>query len=395
MAALAALIIRIYLSQITSLTSYGDLLTFKAWGIFLFDNGPQHFYSKIWSDYLPGYLYVMWGVSWLGHWLSSLSINLSDEFLYKLPSIITDILNAWVIYLLIQQFASKKKALITSCFALFNPAALANSTFWGQADSFVTFYLLSSFYFLTKGEYYLASLLIALGQTVKPIAIFVAPIYLFFLLVNRVRIQKIMLMGAIAALVMIIYFLPFSDRNIFQFILDRHLQTSNQYPYTTVNAINFWSLVTKFWESDQQVFLGLTLHNWGTILFSIVYLALLALVFLGLKRVKNQTLFLSFALAIVYLAMYIFLTRMHERHLFYGMSFTILLLPVLPKIGLILSATIFPLYIFNLYFAFSQINKGSLSIDQSMFTFLSILSLIILFNIIRVFIKKFFTGNGI
>ncbi len=395
MSAFIAFAARIYLSQITDLTSYGDLLTFKAWALSLLDNGPGTFYSKIWSDYLPGYLYVIWGVAWLGQQLSSLSIHLSDEFLYKLPSMATDILNSWIIYLLIQQFASKKKALITSIFSLFNPAVLANSTFWGQADSFMTFFLLSSFYLLVKGEYALSALMIGLGQTVKPIAVLAIPFYLTFLLLSKVRIQKIFLFCLIVFSTVVISFIPFNDKNIFQFILERHLQTSNQYPYTSVNAINFWSLVTKFWEPDTQLFLGLTLHTWGIILFLTVYLPTLTLAILKLRQVKNQTLLLSFALTISYLAMYIFLTRMHERHLFFAMSFLTLIIPTLPKISIVLSSALFLLYIFNLYFAFSQINKSSLAIGQGVFVSLSILILVILFNTIRIFLKKFFIRNEV
>lgn len=378
LAALIAFLLRLFLAPLPNFTSYGDLSSYIAWGQHIAKNGPQSFYSGVWSDYLPGYLYVLWFISNIPSWLTIHSMSIATEILYKFPSILADLANGFLILLIAKRIVTPKKALAAAIIFLFNPAIFANSTLWGQADSFMTLFLLSSFYFLLIGNLPISAILLGLGQMIKPIALFCLPIYLIYLILQKYDLTRIILYLAIFIIIIIIIFLPFNNsNNIFQFIIERHTITSNQYPYTTVNAINFWSAVGNFWQSDQQIFLGISLQKWGYLFFGSIYLILLTILTLGFKKVYNKTLLLTLVSTCCFFAMYLFLTRMHERHAFFALSFISIILPTLPPLSLILVLTAFPIYLLNLYLAFSQITRYPFAISKDTLTFISILNVAI------------------
>lgn len=385
MISLLALGSRLYLAQF--LTYHLDLDTFKSWSYYLADNGFKSFYANVWSDYLPGYHYILWLLGIIRQWLLSNFISFDEDIFYKSPSIIADIINALLIFLIAKKFSSSKKALLASTFFLINPAILANSTFWGQAESFMTFFLLSSFYFLLRGNWWMAAILIGLGQTVKPIAIFALPIY--FLYIMRIgNFMKIFSFLIIIFLTILIVFIPFNNgQNIVEFVIERHLITANQYPYTSLNAFNIWAVISPFWVSDSLTFLNISYHMWGLIGFGVIYSILL--VFILLHKKGNYPIILSFALSICYLGIFLLLTRIHERHMFYGLSFTTLLLPVVP--GWTRLAIIFAnfIYFINLSFAFGQLNNKPPPFESSYVVTLSTINLIVFFYLIYSFIFKY------
>lgn len=383
--ALIALLLRFFLAQY--FTHTGDLNTFKAWSLILADKGFRSFYSVVWSDYLPGYLYILWLLGEIYNFLESQKIFIMDELFYKLPSIFADIVNGYFIYLIANRFTTQKKALITSAIFLFSPSFFANSTFWGQAESFMTFFLLSSFYFLLRGNWWMAVILIGLGQTVKPIAIFALPIY-FLYIIRVVNFMKIFYFLIIIFLTILIIFIPFaSGQNMVEFIIERHQVTANQYPYTSLNAFNIWAVISSFWASDSLTFLNISYHSWGIISFAFIYSILLVSILLHKKG--NYPIILSFALSICYLGIFLLLTRIHERHMFYGLSFATLLLPVVG--GWTRLAIIFAnfIYLINLYFAFGQLNGKPPPFEYNYISFLSTINLIVFLYLIYIFIFKY------
>ncbi len=384
-----AYIFRLILAHnLSEFTVINDLGTFHAWGINLAENGSRNFYTG-WSDYSPGYLYVLWGLAILEKWLLLHSLPIQWEILYKIPSILTDLANTVFIYLIAQKFISSKKALLAAVFFLFNPAIFANSTLWGQADSFMTLFLLSSLYYLLQKKIWLSALLLGLGQIVKPIALFSLPIYLLYMLMTKTSMRLIIIYVLIFMSVIILAFIPFnSTDNLFNFIIERHLVTANQYPYTSVNAFNFWSIITKLWAPDNSIFLGFTLHTWGYILFGLLYLILL-LIIIKNRIIANLSLILSFSLMLCYFGMFILLTRMHERHIFYGLSYLSLLLPTMPISGIILTITLFLVHLVNLYYPYSQATPNPLTLPQNVIIFLSVISVFVFLYFLVLFLSKY------
>lgn len=365
------------------LTYYNDLLLYKAWGVDLAIHGSINFYERLWCDYLPGYLYMLMGVTWLREFLTNFGLYFSDEYTYKFIPILFDIISGYFIYQILNVFTSVKKSLIGTAIFLFSVSTLALSSLWGQSDGVVTTFLIGSLYFLIKRKILLAFTLLGLAQITKPIAIISLPIYLIWLIRQHHPIPKIILGLATFFAAILIPFLGFTynNYNILQTAILRHTATFDQYQYTSLNAFSFWGGLHGFWISDQKLFLGLTYKIWGYLLYSIPVIITL-IVLLTRRSAKNPKILLI-AAAINYLAMFLFITRMHERHAYYGLAFCLiyfLFTTRITKVFILLATATFCL---NLYFAYAINAKLTFNLDSTTITFLSWVNFATLICLIR------------
>lgn len=291
---LAAFVFRLFLANFGTLQL--DQGTFIAWSNIL-QFGFKSFYNN-WSDYLPGYLYILWGLGKIG-------INpMFQTILYKLPAIIADLITGLLIYKAISKNKNSNWGLVFSLIYLFNPAILANSTLWGQVDSLTSLFSMLSLY-LFPINIYLSSVTLAIGTLIKPQAAFIAPAILYLFIKNKKETLKNYLTYILLGLsVFSLGFLPFSNRaNLVQFIMERLSLSANQYPYGSVNAFSFWAL-QGFWKSDN-------LTVWFGMATAVVAI-LVVLYFVFKKNPKNGE-YITASLSL--LATFLFMTRMHERHL--------------------------------------------------------------------------------
>lgn len=224
---LIALGLRLFLAQFG--TYKIDSIIFQLWGTSLVTKGIYNFYTNIQSDYLPGYIYVVWFLGKVFYLLFNHGLLVNPEILYKLPSIFSDLANGFFIFLIAQKLTSPRKAFLTSLIYLFNPAVLSNSTFWGQVDSFLTFFLLASFYFLLKQKIWLAAIALGFGLVIKPVSILCLPIF-FLYLYKKLSARSALIFLTVTLLVAIATFLPFnSNGNFLALITDRFITTMGQY----------------------------------------------------------------------------------------------------------------------------------------------------------------------
>jgi Gpi18-like mannosyltransferase len=171
---IVALIFRLFLANFGTLQL--DHGTFVAWSNSLVKNGFRSFYSG-WSDYLPGYLYILWALG---------KVNITPEFqtiLFKLPAIFADLATGYLIY----KIVGKKHGLLASIFYIFNPAIFANSTLWGQADSLTALFSLLSVYLMPSAY---SAIALAIGTLIKPQAAFVLPAILYLLFVHKIGLRN-------------------------------------------------------------------------------------------------------------------------------------------------------------------------------------------------------------
>lgn len=374
------------------LTYYLDLDTFRAWSYYLAEHGFQSFYGNVWSDYLPGYHYILWFLGIMHLWFVEHSIPLNEIILYKMPSMIADIGNALFIYLIAKKFTTPLKSLLSAAFFLLSPAVLANSTFWGQVDSFTTLFLLSSFYFLLQNKLWLSAMLIGLGTVIKPIAVLSIPIYLIsvFIRFKDKGLSKAAFFLLISLSAAALTFLPFANTpDLTLFISQRFQQTFHQYTFTSLNAFNIWAIVSDFWIPDQLAFLNISLQNWGNILFAIVYVPLLIILLLRLKTGQHPVPILSFVLTICYLAMFLLLTRIHERHMFFALGLMVLLLPNASMLGKLVIFTAHIVYTINLAFAYFQLIGKPLPWDHTIVTLLALINMGVLIYLLQSFLHKY------
>lgn len=332
-------------------TFFIDVNSFIAWSNTLVQEGLKNFYSSVWSDYLPGYLYVLW---FLGKIKDVVSVD--QLFLFKLPAILSDLATGYLIYLIVKKIRDEKAGLITSAVYVFNPALIFNSTLWGQVDSLTTLFYLLTIY-LVRINPLVSSLALSLGTAFKPQVALAAPIALMLMLKNHWSPKKIIGYASLSAAVFILIFFPLNlpDKNPFLFIFERISATLNQYPFGSVNAFNFWGL-WGFWKPDSLGFISPKIL--GFIIFGVVSF----FSFIRLSKKEGGEYHLA---AVLMAANFLFFTRMHERHLlgvFAPLAISASINPVFWISYLGFSST----YVLNLYYAIEQQAPAQSGIFTSM-----------------------------
>lgn len=331
-----ALVLRLAFSFFGTL--HLDQGTFIAWSNILLKDGPRNFYNS-WSDYLPGYLYFLWGLGRI-----NLFGFLPQDLLYKLPANIADLLTGFLIYKILSKSKGEKWGIIGAAIYLFNPAVFGNSAIWGQVDSLTALTSIMAIYLLPF-NYILSAVSLSAGTLIKPQTAFIFPVILFMMLKNRKKIGDYFIYCLTGLLVFTAGFVPFWNHgNLISFIYERLGVSASQYPYTSVNAFNFWGLIG-FWKPDNIYF------QFGGYIF--VFAALIFLFFKSWK-VKNPEYHL---LSFVFGASFLFFTRMHERHLlpiFAPLTIAAIENPYLliPYVGFSLT------YVANLYYSYIWITDN-------------------------------------
>ncbi len=113
-----------------------DLLTFEQWSLDLGQHGPLHFYEGPgFADYLPGYLYFLWGAGLAARW-----IHFGHDtyvWILKSPSIIADLASCYLLYFILEEKPKRVRLLAALTYALL-PTALFIGALWGQVDSLLS-----------------------------------------------------------------------------------------------------------------------------------------------------------------------------------------------------------------------------------------------------------------
>ena len=114
-----------------------DVGDFTAWAQRLAERGPGEFYDpSYFSDYPPGYLYVLWLLGSIGRALQPLILGVDiTPGLVKLPGILADAGVAVMLFLYSRRFldgkfgawSGERLGLIAAAIYLFNPGTVFNS----------------------------------------------------------------------------------------------------------------------------------------------------------------------------------------------------------------------------------------------------------------------------
>ena len=353
---LGSFIIRFFLAFNGTLSL--DQNTFIAWGHQIAESGFKTFYNS-WSDYLPGYLYILGFLAKI-----ETIIPLPQVLLYKLPAILFDIASGFLVYKILRPQGTRK-ALFGASLILLNPAVLSNSTLWGQVDSISFFFPLLSIYLLPESPL-LSGMALGFGALVKPQAVLAAPIILYLFWKRKEKFSHMAILVTTAALVFFGGFIPFLNHgNIISFALERLNVTISQYPYGSVNAFNFWGL-WGFWQAESAGFLSE--KNVGLLLFVIASVV----AFLKFPKEKKE----YWLLFVFYAANFLFFTRMHERHFLPAIMSLAVLTPLFPVLSFFL-LIISVMYLFNMYYAYVWITENFREVFSH-----ELITLFILLNIV-------------
>jgi len=382
---LAGFLLRIYLSPLIAYE--GDFGIWQYWGRALSNNGFTQFYNKNWCDYMPGYLYILWilnefhtAMPWL-----------SEHILFKLPANLSDLGISMLIFVVLKPIASTRIAMISSLVYFFNPASLSNSTFWGQVDSVHAFPILFSIILGIRNRFILSGLFAALAFMIKPQSIALFPIIGFIAIdpflrsAQRWNVKNFIPLAQIIITIIVtctIITLPFIWDKIDSFfyvftgpielIKERFYAAYEQYKFASLNTFNFWGAFA-MWKSDELLFLGLKYKTWGTIIFGTFYTLIFASLFkfnLNSKRSDKEYTYLIFqAVTLILFALFLFVTRAHERHLLPSIVFFTLIIFrswIFPYLYAIVSGV----YVCNMIYSYIQLTTEYLGISDQIEMFL-------------------------
>ncbi|HEY6958506.1 MAG TPA: phospholipid carrier-dependent glycosyltransferase [Candidatus Limnocylindria bacterium] len=324
-----------------------DVSTFEAWAERLAQIGPGGFYEPgYFSDYPPGYLYVLW----------LLGALFDGEFLrlaVKGMSIPGDMAIALMSAALVWRSAGRGAAVLAAAIWMLSPGPIFAGPYWGQVDSVGTVPLMAALVLAGRGRWTSAGVLAGVAAMVKPqfgtgLILIVAAVAFAWIRQGDWRAPLRAIGGAAVAIAVL--GLPFHQGPTD--LLGLVKTASETYKYTSLFAFNIWSIVGDFWQPDDAYFVP------GVILVAIGLLASAAMCW----RRRDVATFLA-AGTLATFAFYFLPTRAHERYLFPAFA---LLLPLavvrarllLPYVALAISFAV------SLYYAFTRYPQNDLRSPQ-------------------------------
>lgn len=335
-----------------------DVEAWFAWALRLNEVGFANFYSsEVFTVFAPGYLYIL---SLLGFIKNLLNIDNQLFFqIVKLPSIISEIILAILVYKEVKRYSNINLAYLISLAIILNPGFIFNSSIWGQTDGVLTLFLFLTIYFLEERKLPVSSFFMGLSLLIKPQAIAIIPIFVIFLMRNF-SIKNFLGLFLPASLVVLILSLPFFPKNPLIGLSDFLLNSINEYNVTSLFAYNFWGIIG-FWIDDSKKFMDLSFKGWGYLLYLGYWLMLTFFYFK--KKLSIYQLATLATLSFFFLP-----TRVHERYLYPALFFLIFLtFQIKNNFFFILIFILNLLYLLNLYFVYTYYNQFYFNLENPLF----------------------------
>ena len=292
-----------------------DMAGYLAWS--------QHLALKDWADfyrtwhvvYGPAYLYLLWISGEIAAAFGVLGTK-AHEILIKLWPVLFDCIGGVLIYRIARKQNRQRLGFWLAIGYSLNPAVFFNSAVWGQFESVVTTLMLAALDCLIARRKAVAALLFTLAVLTKPQAAELAPL-VFFLFVLDLSWRELGLaaVGSLAVYTAVV--MPFSAGRSFFWLIPHFIESGGDYPYTTANAFNLWTLLGGQTLPDATPFWQLSYGGWGVVL-----LAAVVLLAGGVAWVRrNQPFWLFYAAYLLCFGVFLVGTRMHERYLFPALIF--------------------------------------------------------------------------
>src|SRR5258706_246758 len=332
-----------------------DVGTFQAWALRLAELGPGRFYEPgYFSDYPPGYLYVLWLFGGLLGGGPLLNIVL------KAMSVPAGIGIGVVASSLVWR-SRRTYAVLAAAVWMLSPGPIFAGPYWGQVDAVGTLPLMAALVLAGRGRWATAGAVAGLAAMVKPqfgiaAIVVIAAAVIVWIRGADWRPSLRSLLGTVGAVLLL--GLPFRAGP--GELIDLVKSAAATYPFRSLYAFNVWSIVGDFWKPDDAfVATGIVL----------VLAGLLGSCALLWRRRDVPVLLAAGALAAM--AFYFLPTRAHERYLFPAFA---LLLPLAavrarllwPYVGLSVALGV------SLYFAFTRYPQNDLRspewLEQTLFT---------------------------
>ncbi len=211
----------------------GDYVSFlSVWTDTMGDMTVREALSTPIGDYNMPYLYVILLISRLPFY---------DLYCIKLFSVLADAAVALAVGYLAKLLTDRPlPVLLAFAAALFCPTTWLNSAYWGQCDSVYCAFAMWGLYCALSRKPVWSMVLFALSLAFKLQAIFILPIVAFLLVTSRVELKHILAfpLGFLGAMVPALL-----GGRSFQDTFSIYIHQTNAYPYLSLNAPSFWSLI--------------------------------------------------------------------------------------------------------------------------------------------------------
>ncbi|MHB1314608.1 MAG: glycosyltransferase family 39 protein [Christensenellales bacterium] len=295
-----------------------DMGCFKGWANAVYEHGLAGFYgSRYFSDYPPGYMYVLWVLGFIRNLFGIESSSALFAVMIKLPAIIAEVVAAAFVYRIALREFDRMFALSCASLLLFNPALFFNSSVWGQMDAVFTVFMVLTLYYYKKDKYIQGAFFYALGLLIKPQAILLLPVVglvYFFALFKKGGLKKaiirIFAALAIGAAVIFLGALPFLGNQQAFWIINKYTTTVGSYPYGTINAFNLFALLGGNWVRDTQPLLLFDYKTWG-----MIFLALICATVVFIQwRSRERRLYFEIS-AFLIISLFMLVHMVHERYI--------------------------------------------------------------------------------
>lgn len=345
-----------------------DVQTFEAWAMTLSSHPLSQFYATTkFVDYPPAYFYVLWFIGKVSAVVAPGNYDVLG-YLVKVPAILMDAVDGWLLYRIVARLATERWALIAAAAFVLNPAVVFISAVWGQVDSVAAGLVLLAIFLVLRSEddgpggistrIVLAWAALAISLLIKPQSAILLPLFAVFACLPSERRSRRLIstgLGIVAALVLtVLVTLPFhptaNPAAALAWLYGRYEVGKDVYAVNSVNAFNLWAVVHAFWQPDAQRIAGLPQYLWG------IALALIATVLILARYAQDRTLesFVQ-AAALLGLSFFMLATRMHERYIFDGLLLTIAVMPFGRRYAA--AASIFTLTLFvNLFYSLTYLH---------------------------------------
>ena len=345
-----------------------DMNCFLAWADMVFDNGISGFYGlNAFTDYPPGYMYILYVIGAIRSIFGIAQASTLSIVLTKLPAILCDMGIAWLIYKIACNRIKETGAAILAGIYLITPAILLDSAIWGQVDSVFTLCIVLMCYLITEKKLIPSYFVFAIGILIKPQSLIFTPV-LIFGIVDQIFIQSYqedersvfykkfwtnLGCGILAILMIGLLMLPFGFQDAFA----QYTDTISSYPYASVNAYNFWTMLGKNWAAQTDKLFGIPYQVWGS--FSIIVTVL----FVGIIHFKGKDVRSKyyFSAAMLLTGVFTLSVRMHERYIYPAIILLLLAYAARPR------KKLFMAYIFMAMVAFCNMAYAMFFFDTENF----------------------------
>ncbi len=268
----------------------------------------------------------------------------------KIPSIIADIGTGYLLYRLVMKYnANRVNAIYAVAFYLFNPVFWYTSALWGQVESIPIFLILLSYYLLLyTDKKYVPLIIFTLALLSKQTSIIFIPVILVAYL-KKYSISSLLKSAGVSLALFWLMTIPFYQQgNIllypFTTYVFRILGVSG-IPFASNHAFNFWALITQWRDiSDTAQFMSIGYRYWG---YCISGMFGVIIYWFSIRRsLSSKNIY--FTSLITAFTVYLFFTRMHERHLQQALIFFIPFAIVDKRINMLYIVVSF-IHMVNLY----------------------------------------------